>query len=94
MQLMYNCAADRGDNHHNCHNQELKEQGPLRESLGHMSGTYTIFDPFTLTFKKMVAHFIFQSLRCKIALITIIHSTAATIKLVFFIIGVDIGSHS
>jgi hypothetical protein len=32
----------------------------------------------------------YQSLRCKIALITIIYSTEATIKKVFFIIGVDI----
>jgi hypothetical protein len=42
----------------------------------------------------METHFIFQSLRCKIALITIIHPTATTIKMVFFIVGVDIGSHS
>jgi hypothetical protein len=38
----------------------------------------------------METHFIFQSLSCKIALMTVIHATAATIKLVFFIIGVDI----
>ena len=90
---MDNCAADRGVNHHNCHNQELKEQGPLRESLCH-NVRRTMNHSLFLKFKKIVAHFIFQSLRCKIALITIIHSTAATIKLVFFISGVDIGSHS
>jgi hypothetical protein len=42
----------------------------------------------------METHFIFHRLRCKIALQTIIHATVATIKLVFFIISIDIGSHS
>ena len=42
----------------------------------------------------METHIIFQSLRCKIALIIVIHATAVTIKLLFFIIGVDIRSHS
>ena len=36
---------------------------------------------------EMKTHFIFQSLSCKIALMTVIHATAATIKLVFFSIG-------
>ena len=69
------------------HNQALKK--PAERVLLTQCPTHN--EPFfTLTFKKMVAHFIFQSLLCKIALISMIHPTAATIKLLFFINGVDI----
>ena len=62
-----------------------------------MFARHQILKQFRATYysiQKMETNFIFQSLRCKILLINIIHATAVTIKLVFFIIGVDIGSHS